>query len=149
MDYGFVGDILADGVNTSFFKNLLEQQYTPVVSPISCDATGQLLNINADTIASTLATTLSTLYEVYLIYCFDKKGVLLNKDDEDSVIHTIDSKEYDVLKNTGAIAHGMIPKLDNAFNALQKGVSLVTIGSSEELGTLIHKKQHAGTYIQI
>ena len=149
MDYGFVGDILKDGVNIKFFQNLLEQQYTPVVAPITSDDKGQLLNTNADTIASVLASSLSTLYETHLIFCFDKRGVLLNKDDENSVIHSIDTKEYGILKSKGAIAQGMLPKLENAFDALHKGVSAITIGSSNELNKLINKQQHAGTYIQI
>ena len=149
IDYGFVGDIIPDGVNIPFFKNLLEGHYIPVVAPLTSDKQGQLLNTNADTIASALAVALSKLYEVHLIYCFDKKGVLLNKEEENSVIHAMDTKEYAIFKNNGAIADGMIPKLDNAFEALQKGVAAITIGSSGELNQLSNKQQHAGTYIHI
>jgi acetylglutamate kinase len=149
IDYGFVGDVSLAGINTRFFQDLLKQQYIPVISPITSDDNGQLLNTNADTIASTLAVALSNLYQVHLIYCFDKKGVLLYPTDDNSVIHSIDTKEYHILKNNGAIANGMIPKLDNAFSALQKGVSAITIGSSAELNKLTNKQQHAGTYIQI
>jgi acetylglutamate kinase len=136
IDYGFAGDI--DTVNSSFIKSLLEQGLTIVAAPITHDENGQLLNTNADTIAQELATALSKLYAVKLIYCFEKKGVLLDVNDENSVITKIDSHSYGALKEKQLIFAGMIPKLDNAFAALQKGVEQVIIGKAEELDVLVN-----------
>jgi acetylglutamate kinase len=135
MDYGFVGDI--DAVNTGLLQSLLEQNITVVAAPITHDANGQLLNTNADTIAQELATALGKRYAVQLIYSFEKKGVLLDVNDESSVIPVIDTNSYADLKSRQLIFAGMIPKLDNAFSALQSGVSKVIIGKAEELQELI------------
>jgi acetylglutamate kinase len=135
IDYGFAGDI--DQVNTSFLQTLLEQDMTIVAAPISHDAKGQLLNTNADTIAQELARALSSQYSVRLIYSFEKKGVLLDVNDESSVIPVIDTNSYAELKSKQLIFAGMIPKLDNAFSALQSGVSKVIIGKAEELNELV------------
>lgn len=144
-DYGFAGDI--DNVNISFLKSLLDQHITIVAAPITHDAKGQLLNTNADTIAQELATALAPLYAVQLIYSFEKKGVLLNVEDESTVIDSIDSRSYADLKAAQSIFAGMIPKLDNAFAALHKGVQKVIIGKAEELEQLIAGK--TGTTIKI
>jgi acetylglutamate kinase len=136
IDYGFAGDI--DAVNSSFIRSLLEQELTIVAAPITHDENGQLLNTNADTIAQELATALSELYAVKLIYCFEKKGVLLDVNDESSVIAKIDNRSYAALKEKRLIFAGMIPKLDNAFAALQKGVKQVIIGRAEELDALVN-----------
>ena len=143
IDYGFVGDI--DSVNTAFVKNLLENNISVVVAPITYDTEGQLLNTNADTIAQEMAKALSSFYTVQLIYCFEKKGVLLNVEDEHSVIPHLIPSYYAELKTKQLIFAGMIPKLDNAFAALQNGVQQVIIGRAEELGNLIAGK--AGTTI--
>jgi acetylglutamate kinase len=135
MDYGFAGDI--DTVNSSFFQNLLQQNLAPVLAPITHDQKGQLLNTNADTIAQETAKALSSLYDVQLIYSFEKDGVLLDVNDANSVIKKINADYYKELKGEGKIFAGMIPKLDNAFTALNSGVKKVIIGKAEEIGELI------------
>ncbi|MCF8275720.1 MAG: acetylglutamate kinase [Flavobacteriales bacterium] len=128
INFGLVGDVKA--VNTSFIKVLLDAGITPVFCAITHDETGQLLNTNADTIASELAASMSSYYTSELIYCFEKQGVLLNPEDEDSVIPILDEAQYLQLKSDKAIHSGMLPKLDNCFAALAKGVSRVIIGNS-------------------
>lgn len=135
MDYGFAGDI--DEVNSSFFQNLLQQNLTPVLAPITHDKKGQLLNTNADTIAQETAKALSSFYDVQLIYSFEKDGVLLDVNDAASVIKKINADYYRKLKEEGKIFAGMIPKLDNAFAALNSGVNKVIIGKAEEISELI------------
>lgn len=135
MDYGFAGDI--DEINSSFFQNLLQQNLTPVIAPITHDQKGQLLNTNADTIAQETAKALSSFYDVQLIYSFEKDGVLLDVNDANSVIKKINADYYKELKGEGKIFAGMIPKLDNAFTALNSGVKKVIIGKAEEIGQLI------------
>lgn len=135
IDYGFVGDI--DVINSEWLYQLLNEDLIPVIAPVSHDKNGQLLNTNADTIAQEIAKSLATKYAVTLIYCFEKKGVLQNVADEDSVINKIDPSFYKDLKEKQIIHSGMIPKLDNAFAALDKGVEKVIIGKAEELGQLI------------
>jgi acetylglutamate kinase len=144
VDYGFVGDI--DQVNAVFFNGLIQQSLVPVVSPITHDGNGQLLNTNADTIAQSIATAMSAFYETVLIYSFEKKGVLLNINNPDSVIPLIDAAYYNTLKTNQQIFAGMIPKLDNAFTAIEQGVAKVIIGNADELAELIIGK--AGTTIQ-
>ncbi|MBO9681816.1 MAG: acetylglutamate kinase [Flavisolibacter sp.] len=135
INYGFAGDI--DEVNASFFQNLLQQNLTPVIAPITHDQKGQLLNTNADTIAQETAKALSSFYDVQLIYSFEKDGVLLDVNDAASVIKKINADYYKELKTEGKIFAGMIPKLDNAFTALNSGVKKVIIGKAEEIGQLI------------
>lgn len=135
IDYGFVGDV--DAVNASFIQNLLEQQLTPVIAPISHNAEGQLLNTNADTIAQETATAMSAIYNTTLIYSFEKSGVLLDTNDENSVIKEIRPGYYRELKMNKLIFAGMIPKLDNAFSAINKGVTKVIIGKANHLNELI------------
>jgi acetylglutamate kinase len=141
MDYGFVGDI--DAINADLIKNLLEKNITPVFAPITHDQQGQLLNTNADTIAQELAKGLSHDYEVTLVYSFEKAGVLMDVNDESSLIKEITRKYYDELKIPPAggggakIFSGMLPKLDNAFAALNSGVHKVIIGKAEELKELM------------
>ncbi|AOW20438.1 acetylglutamate kinase [Urechidicola croceus] len=127
IDYGFAGDI--DAVNTNAINVFLQNEIIPVFCAISHDKKGQLLNTNADTIASELAIGLSNLYDVSLVYTFEKNGVLLTIEDEDSVIEDIDSKKYETLKSDNIIADGMLPKMENCFHALSKGVSKVIIGN--------------------
>lgn len=136
MDYGFVGDV--DSINVPFFKNLLAQNLTPVVAPITHNLHGQLLNTNADTIAQELAKGLSTSFEVELIYSFEKAGVLMNAEDNSSVIPEINPRSYKELKEQNIIFAGMIPKLDNAFSALNSGVKRVIIGKAEALQQLVN-----------
>lgn len=127
IDYGFVGDVTE--VNTSFFQLLIDHGVTPVCCAITHDRKGQLLNTNADTIAATVAVALSKHFQVSLWYCFEKQGVLENIEDDHSVIENINPKKYALLKATHAIHSGMIPKMDNCFEALKKGVSKVKIGA--------------------
>ena len=126
IDYGFVGDVV--GINNDLFQMLLKGEYTPVCCAITHDQKGQLLNTNADTIAAAIAVALSEHFEVVLTYCFEKNGVLETLQDENSVIPIIDSKTYGELKSKGIIAEGMLPKLHNCFEALEKGVQAIRIG---------------------
>jgi acetylglutamate kinase len=140
-DYGFAGDI--DSVNTVLLNNLLQTQDAIVLAPITHDGKGQLLNTNADTIAQEVAKAMSKEFDVTLIYSFEKSGVLLDVNDESSVIEKITPSKYEELKKPpsgcrGAIFAGMIPKLDNAFAALDSGVKKVVIGKAEELIELIN-----------
>lgn len=132
IDFGFVGDVIS--VNHNLISKLMEQGIVPVFCAITHDGKGQLLNTNADTIASELAIALSDKYHVKLIYCFEKKGVLVNSADEDSVISQITSLKYKDLLEIGAIHSGMIPKLDNCFHALSKGVQNISIGHHSIIG---------------
>ena len=144
IDYGYVGDV--DGINSGLIKNLLNQHLTPVFAPITHDQQGQLLNTNADTIAQELAKGLSNDFEVSLIYSFEKNGVLLDADDDSTVIPIINPALYKKLKEKEKIFAGMIPKLDNAFTALDSGVKKVIIGKAENLQALIAGT--SGTTIQ-
>lgn len=142
-DYGFAGDV--DAVNTALLQVLLNQNLTIVVAPITHNGQGQLLNTNADTIAQEVAKALSHLYKVNLVYAFEKPGVMLDLTDENSTIRVLKPDYYQLLKREQKIFAGMIPKLDNAFAALQSGVHKVIIGQAEQLHQLIN--QQAGTTI--
>lgn len=135
IDYGFVGDVSSCLVGEKW-QLFLENGLMPVMAPITHDGQGQLLNTNADTIANEVAVVLSKYYKVSLIYVFEKKGVLLDAQDDDSVISAITPTYYQTLKSQNIIFAGMIPKLDNAFDALSRGVSKVTIGLASELSLL-------------
>ena len=141
LDYGFVGDVRE--VNAALLSKLLVEGYTPVIAPITHNGKGQLLNTNADTIAQETAKSLAGAFAVQLVYSFEKKGVLLDVDDEESAIPVIDPEVYERLKNEGKIFAGMIPKLDNAFAAIAAGVENVIIGQAEDLHNLVQGK--AGT----
>jgi acetylglutamate kinase len=143
IDYGYAGDI--DQVNTAWFKQLLGNEIAVVVSPITHDGKNQLLNTNADTIAQEIAKAMSADFGVSLVYSFEKPGVLLNVEDENSVIKTLNASYYLELKESKKIFAGMIPKLDNAFMAIRSGVQKVIIGKGEELDLLITGK--SGTTI--
>lgn len=139
LDFGFVGDI--DKVNPLFIQGMLDQNLSLVMAPITHDGKGQLLNTNADTIAQELAKAMSARYETKLIYTFEKAGVLLDIDDEASVIPRLDRHYYKQLKEPVEgpvrIFAGMIPKLDNAFAAIDSGVKEVIIGKAGQLQELI------------
>jgi len=130
-DFGYVGDI--EQVNYEILALLLKRGVTPVIAPITHDGKGQLLNTNADTMASAIATAMAFLYKTTLVFCFEKPGVLVNPEDDTSVIHMLTPQHYQSLKADGAIHSGMIPKLDNSFIALQKGVNHVIITSASTL----------------
>ncbi len=131
IDYGFVGDVAE--VNTRELSYLLSQNIAPVIAPITHDGKGTLLNTNADTIASELAISLCSDYNVTLVYCFEKDGVLSNPDDEKSVIRELDRESYRAYLADGTIAAGMIPKLETTFRALNSGVNMVLITNAKNL----------------
>jgi acetylglutamate kinase len=145
IDYGFVGDI--QKINAPFFENLLKQELTPVICAITHDQKGQLLNTNADTISSEIATALSKENKVNLYFCFNKAGVLIDEKNENSIIPMINDEIYSELKKENVIHSGMIPKLENAFSALNKGVNVVWIGKAENL-LLAAKGKLSGTTIE-
>jgi acetylglutamate kinase len=135
IDFGFVGDV--DAVNSPLVKKLLDQNLALVFAPLTHDQSGQLLNTNADTIAQEMAKAMGNYFDVQLIYSFEKSGVLLDADDDSTVIPRIDPSSYKKLKAEEKIFAGMIPKLDNAFAALNSGVAKVIIGKAENLEELI------------
>jgi acetylglutamate kinase len=138
IDYGFVGDLVPASVNAGLLQQLLSAGLTPVLCPIIHDGQGQLLNTNADTIASAVAVALAGACTVKLHYCFEKNGVLRDVADDQSVIPEINSATYAELKQQGVIADGMLPKLENAFAALNQGVSQVIIGHARNIGNALH-----------
>lgn len=139
IDYGFVGDV--KNVKADFLAMLLKQDIVPVLSPLTHDKQGNLLNTNADTIAAETAKALSRLFSVSLIFCFEKSGVLMDEQNDASVIREIDRKLFKKYKEDGIIQGGMIPKLENAFQAIDAGVKEVIITKAsailENKGTLI------------
>ena len=143
IDYGYVGDPIV--VNTALLDALFTQTITPVIAPITHNKLGQLLNTNADTIAQTLAVALSKHYNVELIYTFEQNGVLADTNNPDSVIGIINKATYRTLKEKNIIHSGMLPKLDNAFAALEAGVATVRIGKAHALLSLA--KGQTGTSI--
>jgi acetylglutamate kinase len=144
IDYGFVGDI--DSVNRERIQSLLQSGLSLVFAPVTHDQNGLLLNTNADTIAQEIASAMSPLYDVELIYCFEKNGVLMNANDDSTLIPKISHADYTALKNKNIISAGMMPKLDNAFAAVNKGVKKVIIGNAAYLKELtLHR---SGTIIE-
>ncbi|MGE5108483.1 MAG: acetylglutamate kinase [Sphingobacteriales bacterium] len=137
IDYGFVGDVKSEQLSVDSWQLLLDNNLTPVVAPLTHDGKGQILNTNADTIAQEVAKVLSNTYDVTLIYSFEKCGVLLDANDETTVIKEIHPELYQQLKAERKIFAGMIPKLDNAFAALNSGVKKIIIGKAENLHELI------------
>jgi acetylglutamate kinase len=125
VDYGFVGDV--DAADGNMLSHLIEAGITPVMAPLTHDGEGHILNTNADTIASETAKALANLYDVTLIFSFEKKGVLSNPDDDDSVIPTITRAAFEQYKADGTISGGMLPKIENALAAVESGVSRVII----------------------
>jgi acetylglutamate kinase len=133
VDYGFVGDVKENEIGVETLSILLGNGLTPVFAPLTHDGKGQVLNTNADTIASALAVALSKKYEVRLIYCFEKKGVLENVDDDNSVITLITKDIYKYLLDQNKLFDGILPKIDNAFAAIGNGVQEVIIGDAKDL----------------
>lgn len=133
VDYGFVGDLVPENIDSGFIIRLIEAGLTPVFCAITCDRDGNLLNTNADTVASSIAVSLSAKEETELVYCFEKDGVLLDKDDDGSLIPEITPQYFEKLKEDGTVADGMLPKLENAFNAIRHGVSKVVIRNSDNI----------------
>ncbi|MFD1096413.1 acetylglutamate kinase [Salegentibacter chungangensis] len=128
VDYGYVGDIVK--VDEAFISGLLEDELVPVFSAISYSEDGQLFNTNADSVASEIARALSAKFEPELYYCFEKKGVLQDPEDDSSVIENIDGAKYQELLEKKIISEGMLPKLQNCFEALEKGVERIYLGDS-------------------
>jgi acetylglutamate kinase len=148
IDFGWVGDVEGKMLNAERLILLLYNSFVPVFAPLTHDQQGHILNTNADTIASSLATALSGSYNVRLVYCFEKKGVLENVQDEQSVISLINKETYKRLLAENKLFEGILPKLDNAFAAIDAGVKEVLIGDARDIkqntghqtvGTLITK----------
>ena len=137
VDYGWVGDVRS--VDTSVLADLIARGVVPVLAPLTYDGAGHLLNTNADTIAAEAAKALAERFDVTLVYCFEKKGVLADASDEESVIPLITRESYGSLVASGVVSGGMVPKLDNAFSALDAGVSAVriTCASAPDAGTIV------------
>ncbi len=133
IDYGFVGDVKQ--VNTNTLEVLLNNNITPVFCAITHDENGQLLNTNADTIASELAIGFAKHFKTELYYCFEKNGVLQDISDDNSVVENINTETYQSLINDGIIADGMLPKLNNCFHAINNNVNKVCIGKPSMLFT--------------
>ncbi|MDE6345907.1 MAG: acetylglutamate kinase [Muribaculaceae bacterium] len=140
VDYGFVGDV--DRVDAQAIARILDAGMVPVIAPLSHDGQGSMLNTNADTIASEVACALAPLFDTTLTFCFEKAGVLADENDDSSVLEKINRATYQQLRDRNIIVGGMIPKLDNAFKALNSGVREVIITKADALG-----KSGCGTVI--
>ena len=138
IDFGWVGDVNSSQIKMENWQLLLENALTPVIAPLTHDGKGNMLNTNADTMAQEVAKALSPFYDVQLIYSFEKEGVLLDVNNENTLIPSINQATYRKLKEDNKIFAGMIPKLDNAFEALKSGVKKVIIGKAEKLEQLIN-----------
>lgn len=125
VDYGFVGDV--EKVDAALLGDLIARGIVPVMAPLTYDGDGHMLNTNADTIAGETAKALAAQFDVTLMYCFEKKGVLSDENDDDSVIPHIDRKRFEALVADGTIQGGMIPKIENSLSAVEAGVSRVII----------------------
>lgn len=146
VDYGFVGDVVSENINGALINTLLHAGLVPVFAPLSYTVEGSILNTNADTIAQEITKKMAAFLPVRLIYCFEKNGVLADAADNNSVITAITGPELQGLIEQGIVSGGMIPKLENAFEAIRKGVSQVIIGNADDLQALMEGK--AGTCIQ-
>lgn len=140
IDYGFVGDVKSAAIPPASWQVLINNGWVPVVAPLTHDQEGHILNTNADTMAQEIAKALAPYYKVQLIYSFEKAGVLLDANDDNTVIPEIKPDYYETLKASGKIFAGMIPKLDNAFAAVRDGVNKVIIGNAAQLELLIAGK---------
>lgn len=133
IDYGWVGDVEQSKVKVGNLQILLKAKFIPVFAPLTHDGQGHILNTNADTIASSLSVALSAYYDVRLIYCFEKKGILENIDDDNSVINLINKQIYQKLLSEQKLFAGILPKIDNAFAAVDAGVKEVLLGDAKDL----------------
>ena len=147
IDFGWVGDISAESINSDMWSLFIENDLTPVAAPLTHDSKGHILNTNADTIASVIAVSLASIYEVHLIFCFEKNGVLLDVNDEGSVVSKLTFSDYLSLKKLNKLFEGILPKIDNSFDAINKGVTEVIIGNSSQLTSLVSGKD--GTKISM
>ncbi|WP_223558831.1 acetylglutamate kinase [Chryseobacterium lathyri] len=146
IDFGFVGDIEKKSVNRKLISKLIKLQLVPVFSAITHDKKGNLFNTNADTIASVIAQALSSKYDVELLYCFDKEGVLENVEDPGSVIKRVSAEEFSALKEAGKLHKGILPKLENALGAVKNKVNKVFLIKETQLKNHI-QNHHGGTEI--
>ena len=142
VDYGYVGDVKE--VNGKILADLIQKGITPVLAPLTHDKKGNLLNTNADTIAGEAAKALASFFDVKLVFCFEKKGVLAFENDDNSVIENINPESFEKLVAEGVISGGMIPKLENSFEALKSGVKLVVITRADLI-----KDNNSGTTIKL
>jgi len=131
VDYGWVGDV--DRVRGDLLATLIRQGIVPVVAPLTHDGEGHMLNTNADTIASEVACALTPFFDVTLTFCFEKRGLLRNPDDEESVVPFVSETDFARLKAEGVVSGGMVPKLENAFQAIRQGVRSVVITRADHL----------------
>ena len=146
INFGFVGDIDEASVNKKMISYFLYLDLVPVFSAITHDKKGNLLNTNADTIASVVAQALSEIYDVELLYCFDKEGVLEDVDNPDSVIKSVSQEDFSTLKEAGKLHKGILPKLENALGAIKNNVNKVFLIKETQLKNHI-ENHHAGTEI--
>lgn len=133
IDYGYVGDVKE--VDAEILAMLISQGIVPILAPLTHDKEGNILNTNADTIAGEAAKALAKLFDVSLVYCFEKKGVLMDENNDDSVIPEINKFDFIKLTEEKVIQGGMIPKLENAFDSIESGVKEVVITSATEIGS--------------
>ncbi len=143
IDYGFVGDI--DNVKTDFIFDLFAKNYTPVIAPITHDKKGNLLNTNADTMAAELAIELSKAKKVYFYYCFEKKGLLKDINNDRSLISLLKLSEIEQLKEKQIITDGMLPKIDNIIHALENGVEKVILCHAQDVLSIVNENATFGT----
>lgn len=148
IDYGFVGDVDSKSVNVDLLQKFLELQLTPVFSAITHDKKGNLFNTNADSIASVLAISLSNFYEVELLYCFDKDGILEDVENPESLVKSLNSTKYEQLRSDNKLNKGILPKLENAFKAKENNVNKVILLNETKLQNQINH-QNEGTEIDI
>ncbi|KPH13160.1 acetylglutamate kinase [Chryseobacterium sp. ERMR1:04] len=148
IDFGFVGDIEKESINEKLLSEFINLDLIPVFSAITHDKKGNLLNTNADTIASVIAQALSGIYDVELLYCFDKEGVLGDVEDPKSVIPSVSEDEFSVLKREGKLHKGILPKLENALAAVKNNVNKVFLIKETQLKNHI-ENHHAGTEIYL
>lgn len=146
VDYGYVGDVVSGGVNTDLLNTFFTAGLVPVVAPLTYCVEDGMLNTNADTITQELGKAMASTMDVQLVYCFEKKGLLSDPEDDDSVVSNVNAESYAELRANGIVSGGMIPKMDNAFEALNCNVSSVVIGRADELLELING--NAGTKIK-
>ncbi len=147
VDYGFVGDV--EHVYTLPITHMLSMGLTPVIAPLTHDGQGNMLNTNADTMASAIAVAMSDAFATELVYCFELKGVLEDFSNKESVISDITFEKYQDLKTKGIIDKGMIPKMDNSFNAIKSGVGSVIICHADDLVSIVSNKDKKGTKLSL
>ncbi|MBI1222385.1 MAG: acetylglutamate kinase [Bacteroidetes bacterium] len=147
VEFGWVGDPKKEYLDSSFLELILEKKMIPVFCALTHDGDGHMLNTNADTMASVIASGMAEKYEVNLVYLFEKKGVMKDVEEEDSLIPLVHLNDISSLQEQGIINAGMLPKLKNAAEAVEAGVSLVLIGSASNLQDILNEKPQSATYV--